>query len=105
MNNWDIRKQIIALALLPLLIVATVLTGYFTLSQLNYISESAVRHGTIVTNQLASVSEYAVFSGNIDSLTPILQNILADEDIIEIKLIDADNELLTSVNDPLREGY
>ncbi|MDT8451958.1 MAG: ATP-binding protein [Gammaproteobacteria bacterium] len=99
MNNWDIRKQIIALALLPLLVVATVLTGYFTRSQLNYISESAVRHGTIVTHQLAPVSEYAVFSGNIDSLTPIFQNILADEDIIEIKLIDAGNKLLTSVND------
>lgn len=99
MNNWDIRKQIIALALLPLLVVATVLTGYFTMSQLNYISESAARHATIVTNQLASVSEYAVFSGNIDSLTPILQNIIADEDIIEIKLIDADNEILTSIND------
>lgn len=94
MNNWDIRKQIIALALLPLLIVATVLTGYFTLSQLNFISESAMRQGTIVTNQLASVSEYAVFSGNIDSLIPIFQNILAAEDVIEIKLTDAGNELL-----------
>ena len=99
MNNWDIRKQIIALALLPLLIVASVLTGYFTLSQLNYISESAIRHGTIVTHQLAPISEYAVFSGNVNSLTPVLQNILSDEDIIEIKLTDADNNLLTSISD------
>lgn len=99
MNNWDIRKQLIALALLPLLIVASVLTGYFTLSQLNFISESAIRHGTLVTRQLAPVSEYAVFSGNVNSLTPILQNILLDEDIIEIKLTDSDNNLLTSIND------
>ena len=99
MNNWSIRKQILALALIPILVVALVLTTYFTMAQLDYISESQAHHGKMVSQQLAPVSEYAVFSGNIDSLKPILQSTLSDLDIINIKITDKSNKTLISVND------
>ncbi|MCK4706238.1 MAG: response regulator, partial [Gammaproteobacteria bacterium] len=99
MNNWGIRQHIIALALLPVLIVAIVLTTYFTLSQLSFISDSQTRHGNIIARHLAPVSEYAVFSGNTDSLRPILINTLSDEDIIGIEITDEYNKVLISVND------
>lgn len=99
MNNWDIRKQIIALALLPILVVATVLTGYFTFSQLEFISASLVRHANIIARQLAPVSEYAVFSGNIESLNPILKITLSNEDIIGIRISDTENNTLISIDD------
>ena len=99
MNNWGIRKQIVALALLPVLVVAIILTSYFTLSQLDFISASQVRHGHTIAQQLAPVSEYAIFSGNINSLTPILNNALSDKDIINIKVTNTNNEVLISISD------
>ena len=99
MNNWGIRQHIIALALLPVLIVAIVLTTYFTLSQLSALSDSQNRYGNIIAQQLASVSEYAVFSGNINSLHPILKKTLSDDDIIGIEITDEYDEALITVND------
>jgi len=99
MNNWGIRQHIIALTLLPVLIVAIVLTIYFTLSQLSYITDSQNRYGNIIAQQLASVSEYAVFSGNINSLHSILKKTLSDDDIIGIEISDEYSEILIAVND------
>ena len=102
MNNWDIRKQILALALLPILMVSIVLTSYFTLAQLDFISESEIKHGNIITQQLGPISEYAVFSGNVESLKPILNNIQSNVDIISIKITNSDNETLISTSDKNR---
>ena len=99
MNNWGIRKQIIALALLPILVVAIALTSYFTLSQLDFISESQIKHGNTIVKQLAPISEYAVFSGNITSLNSILQNTLLNEDIVAIKITNKDNKTLIFLED------
>ena len=98
MNNWGIRQHIIALALLPVLLVAIVLTSYFTFSQLSFLSESQISHGNMTARQLAPASEYAVFSGNISSLKPILKNTLSNDDIINIKITNEYNEVLISVN-------
>ncbi|MDH5388147.1 MAG: ATP-binding protein [Gammaproteobacteria bacterium] len=99
MTNWGIRKQIIALALLPVLVISIILTSYFTLSQLDFISASQVRHGHTIAQQLAPVSEYAVFSGNINSLLPILNNALSDKDVVDIKITNTNNEVLAAISD------
>ncbi|MES0327347.1 MAG: ATP-binding protein [Gammaproteobacteria bacterium] len=99
MNSWGIRKQIVALSLLPVLVVSIVLTSYFTLSQLDFITASQIRQGNVIARQLSQVSEYAVFSGNTSSLTPILNYTLADKDIVDIKITNADNEILVSLSD------
>ena len=98
MNNWNIRQHIVALALLPVLVVAIVLTSYFTLTQLSFLSESQIQHGNMIARQLASVSEYAVFSGNTNSLSPILKSTLSDNDIISIEVTNEYNEVLISAN-------
>lgn len=98
MNNWSIRQHLVTLAILPVLVVAIVLTSYFTLSQLRFLSESQVRQGNIIARQLAPASEYAVFSGNIRSLDPILKKTLSDDDIVNIHIIDEYGGTLISVS-------
>ena len=73
MRQWGIRIQLIILALLPVLLVAAILTGYFTYSQLQYIQESLEWHGRSVANQIAPVAEDAVASGNVQQLAPTLR--------------------------------
>lgn len=97
MRTWGIRKQILALSLLPTLVVTIVLTSYFTMTQFEFISESQIQHGNTIARQLAPVSEYAVFSGNIDSIKPTIKSILSDKNIVEIKVIDKNNKILLSL--------
>jgi two-component system sensor histidine kinase BarA len=99
MNNPGIRRQIVTLALLPMLFMAAVLTSYFTYSQLQFITDSLNRHGNIIARQIAPAAEYAVFSGSTQSLMPILRRTLSDQDIISIRITNTNQETLISLHD------
>ena len=100
MQSQGIRKQIVVLALLPALLVALILTGYFTWSQLRYISESLQRHGDSISSQIAPAAEYAVFSGNTKELRRLLNHTLEhDNDVINITIYNADHVVLLSLSE------
>jgi two-component system sensor histidine kinase BarA len=98
MKKWDIRHQVLVLTLLPALLIALVLTVYFTLSQINYISSTLDRHGHTIASQISPAAEYAVFSGNIDSLKNILNHtLMSDKDVIKVTITNDNNETLLSL--------
>ncbi len=100
MQSQVIKKQIVSLAILPAMLVALVLTGYFTWSQLHYISASLQRHGNSISSQIAPAAEYAVFSGNTDELRKVLNHTIEnDRDVISITISNADNVILLSLSD------
>ncbi len=99
MRQWGIRRQLIILAMLPVLLVATTLTGYYTYTQLQYIQESLEWHGRSIANQIAPVAVDAVTTGNIEQLAPTLRKILEDPDIISIRIINTNDESLISLHD------
>lgn len=99
MRQWGIRRRLIILALLPVLLVAVILTGYFTYTQLQYIQETLEWHGRSVANQIAPMAKDAVFSGNTQSLMPILRKTLSDQDIISIRITNTKQETLVSLHD------
>ena len=107
MQSQVIKKQIVSLAILPAMLVALVLTGYFTWSQLHYISASLQRHGNSISSQIAPAAEYAVFSGNTDELRKVLNHTIEnDRDVISITISSADNAILLSLSDqPPESAY
>ncbi len=104
MRQWGIRRQLIILALLPALLVAATLTGYYTYTQLQYIQESLEWHGRSIANQIAPVAVDAVTTGNIEQLAPTLRKILEDPDIISIRIINTNDESLISLHDLSHEN-
>ena len=100
MQQWGLKQQIVFLALLPALLISLVLSVYFTYSQLSYISSTLERHGETVTNQIALSSDYAVFSGNIQSLRNSINRVLEDDkEVVRITISNAANIALISVSD------
>jgi two-component system sensor histidine kinase BarA len=89
------------------LLIALVLTVYFTLSQLNYISDTLERHGRTIASQISLAAEYAVFSGNIDSLRNILNHtLMSDKDVIKVTISkDKDETLLSLAVEPHQKEY
>ena len=107
MKQWGIRNQVLVLTLLPALLIALVLTVYFTLSQLNYISNTLDRHGRTIASQISPTAEYAVFSGNIEPLRNILNHtLMSDKDVIKVTITnDNDETLLSLAVEPQQKEY
>ncbi len=99
MKSWSIRKQIIMLALLPVLFVGLGLVVYFTYTQIQYIDDSLVKHGLSNAKQIAPAAEYSVFSGNTDLIKPTLENALNDQDVVAISITDKQGQVLISLQD------
>ena len=98
MKHWGIRQQILILTLLPALLIALVLTAYFTLSEIKYFTNTLNRHGKTIASQISPAAEYAVFSGNIDSLKRILKHALINnKDVIRITITNEKDVVLLSL--------
>ncbi len=107
MKQWGIRQQVLVLTLFPALLIALVLTAYFTLSQLKYITNTLNRHGQTIASQISPAAEYAVFSGNINSLRKILKHaLISDKDVIRVTITNENDIVLLSLaEDPSPREY
>jgi len=97
MIRLGIGKQIIIIALLPALIVATLLSSYYMWIQFNSLSESLNRNGELIARQLAPVAEYAVYSGNTEFIAPLANTILKDEAVLRIQILDNNNNRIFDI--------
>ena len=98
MKHWGIRQQVLILTLLPALFISLALTVYFTYSQLNYITNTLNRHGQTIVGQISPAAEYAVFSGNINSLRSLLkQALMNDKNVIRITVTNDKGVVLLSL--------
>ena len=107
MKRWGIRQQVLILTLLPALLIALVLTAYFTYSQINYFTDTLNHHGNTIAHQISPAAEYAVFSGNINSLRRILkQGLMTNKDVIKILITNENgDELLSLAENPVSRKY
>ena len=107
MRQWGIRQQVLILTLLPALLIALILTVYFTFSQIKFFTSTLNSHGMTIASQISPAAEYAVFSGNIDSLRRILKHALTNnEDVIRITITSEQDEvLLTLTENPASKEY
>jgi len=107
MKQWGIRQQVLILTLLPALLIALILTAYFTFSQIKYFTNTLNSHGNTIASQISPAAEYAVFSGNLNSLRRILKHsLMTDKDVIRITISNEnDIELLSLAEKPILREY
>lgn len=91
MKRLAISKQIIIIAILPALAVAGILSTYYMRDQYNYISDSLKRDGNLIVNQLAPAAEYAVYSGNIELIEPLIDTTIKNNPVTRIQILDNHN--------------
>ena len=90
----SIHRHTLFVSLLPAVLIAFLLTGYFTLSRLNSLQDELADAGQLIANQLAPAAEFSVISGNIDALEPLLQGLLKHPHIAFIEIYNNDNQRL-----------
>lgn len=93
----SIHRHTLFVSLLPAVLIAFLLTGYFTLARLQNLQEELANAGQLIANQLAPAAEFSVISGNLQVLEPMLKGLLKHPHIAFIEVYDHEDLRLTRV--------
>lgn len=94
MSNWGVRRRVIFVAVVPMLVLAVVMTTAFTRQRLADFDDALGDRARAFARQLAAASEYAVRVGNGDILRQIARSALAEEDLVSVRIIDHEGAVL-----------
>ena len=101
-EDWDIRPRAILIAMLPTVVMASVLIAYFTTTRLSDLEEAHVQRGKALARQLAAASEYGIFSGNQENLRKLANSILQEKDVVRVAVFSPLQEVLADSNKPVQ---
>lgn len=100
--KWsDIRTRVLLAAWLPVLMVGIGLSVAFLLGRSSDLNESYQQRARSLARQLASASEYGIFSSNEVQLYSICLGATKEPDVRSVDIFDANGNLLTRVGAPL----
>lgn len=96
MKRHGIERQTLLVALIPVLVLALLMESYFIISRFADLDRELLERSQLMIRQLATTSEYAVFSGNGILLARNIDAALAQEDMSKVAVVDASGNLLLS---------
>ena len=97
MKRGDIRTRMLLAALLPVTLLAVLLAGVFMTVRLADFAELHDQQARSLARQLATASEYGVFSGNIAHLETVAKGALREPDVRSVAILDAQGQGLVLV--------
>ncbi|TVT74761.1 MAG: response regulator [Denitromonas halophila] len=106
-QSWGIRARVILVAVVPAIVLAVFMTIYYTHSRIADLEEAYRDRGRAFARQIASATEYAVFSNNREDIRRLLDGARAEEGVRGILIADTSGQELArsgliSVAAPLR---
>lgn len=96
MKKFGIRQTVAALTLFPLLVIVVSVEFYFLHARFSDMDQDLQQHGKLIAYQLASISEYGVFSNNQVFLQNVARSTLQQGDVRSVSI--QNNRLETLVN-------
>ena len=100
MKRLGISKQILIIAILPALVISIILSTHYIMDQFDYISKSLQKNGGLIVKQLAPAAEYAVYSGNIELIEPLMKTVVKNNPVLRIQIIDKYNNSVLDITNP-----
>lgn len=94
MKQYTIRQYVAWLTLIPLLIMAAGLETFFLHERSSALDHDLQERGKLIARQLASSSEYGVFSNNQSFLQNIAQGVLQQPDVRGVVIQNASSRIL-----------
>lgn len=94
MHSWSLWWRALFLGVVPALLMLVVLMAYFMNARLSDAEEELERAGVLMAQQLAAAADYAVISGNLDSLSGPLENLLNQPSVAVVRVLTADKHVL-----------
>lgn len=102
MKFFDIRDRMLLTALLPVTLVAFLLSAVFLVGRVGDIDDAHSQRARSMARQVASASEYGMFSANTSSLQAIAAGVLREADVRSVAILDVQGNVLAKAG---RAGY
>ncbi|MDD5299914.1 MAG: ATP-binding protein [Gallionella sp.] len=99
MKQFSIRQQVAGLTFIPLLIMAIGMETFFLHDRFQDMDKDLLDQGELIAHQLASSSEYGVFSNNQAFLQNIAGGALQQPDVRGVAVLNAASEILLSAGE------
>jgi two-component system, sensor histidine kinase len=96
MIKRGIERQTLAVAAIPMLVLAVLLESYFTYVSFSDMDRNLSERAKLIVRQLASSSEYPVFSGNLTLLQRQVGIAFSHQDVKSVIVRDANLQHLAS---------
>ncbi|MBI5891382.1 MAG: response regulator [Nitrosomonadales bacterium] len=93
-KKHGIERQTLAVAVIPILILALLLESYFTYTRFADLDRALFHRAKLIVQQLASSSEYPVFSGNQALLQQQVDTAFSQQDVKSIIVLDAEYKFI-----------
>jgi diguanylate cyclase (GGDEF)-like protein/PAS domain S-box-containing protein len=91
MMRYGIERKTLLVTLIPILVMAILLESYFIVTRFADLEHSLIERSELLTHQLASSCEYAVFSGNTVLLKQNVDAALSFQDVKSIVVFDGNS--------------
>ena len=99
MKQFSIRQQVAWLTLIPLFIMAVSLEAFFLHGRFSDLDQNLLERGRSIARQLASSSEYGVFSNNQVFLQHIVNGVLLQPDVRGVIVLNPSLETLVNAGE------
>lgn len=96
MKQFGIRQYVAWLTFVPLFIMAVSMEFYFLRDRFVEMDQDMLEKGELIVNQLASSSEYGVFSNNLEFLHNIANGALQQADVRGVVVLNSNATILVS---------
>ena len=100
MKMGSINARMLWAALLPVVLVAGVLSAVAMVGRVGDLTQSHSQRARSLVRQLAASSEYGLFSGNVSHLQSLAAGALREPDVHAITIVDAKGQILVQVGRP-----
>ena len=104
MKHWPFRYQMILVGAIPALLTWLMLTFTTLYTSWGILYDEHLKHGEMMVTQMAPSCEFAIFSGDMDPLNQLLDNVVSRSDVEWIELYDNQYHLLTHLGSPALPG-
>jgi len=98
-RHWPIRTRAVLLATVPVIITVMILTGLHLNMRWADADARSLAIQNLVSESLAAAAEYPLMSGNYESLQPLLEAALHEEDIVRVRILDPSGRALLDRSD------
>lgn len=96
MRHRGIERQTLLVALIPILVMAVLMENHFIYARFSDLDGALLERSQLLARQLASSSEYAVFSGNTALLQQEVDATMAQQDVEGVTVLDASSAVLAA---------
>lgn len=101
MQTWPLRWRVLFLGVAPAFLMLVLLLGYLLAARLDDAERELSASGSLMAQQLAAGADYAVISGNVDSLGGQVDALLRQPGVVEVRIEGSDHVALLQRRSPL----